>query len=139
MIRHALVSDIPRIVELAKAEHAMSQWAGRPFHAASAAAAADSFIRMPGRTMLFSGGGYLAGLLQPLGFSPELAAIEYAWYAEDGSGWGLLCEFKEWAARCGATELMVHSHGHNERLERLLTLRGGFSPAGRVMTQKLEA
>lgn len=139
MIRHAIVSDIPRIVELARAEHAMSQWADRSFSAAAAASTADSFIRMPGRTLLFSGGGYLLGLLQPLGFSHEMAAIEYAWFAEDGSGWGLLCEFREWAGRCGATELMVHSHGHNKRLERLLMLRGGFTPAGRVMTQKLEA
>lgn len=138
-IRHALVSDIPRIVELARSEHAMSQWSGRLFSPAAVAATADGFIRSPGKTMLFSGGGYLAGLLQPLGFTSELAAIEYAWFAEDGSGWSLLCEFREWARRCGATELVVHSHGHNERLERLLILRGGFIPAGRVMTQKLEA
>lgn len=47
--------------------------------------------------------GSLLGMVQPMGFSNQRVALEYAWYAEDGCGMALLSAFEQWAQRMGAS------------------------------------
>lgn len=139
LVRYANATDAPAIVELARREHAMSTWASEPFEDASANDTALAFIRGHGKTALVSDGGYLLGLVQPTGFSRRLMALEYAWFAHDGSGLVLLQHFSAWAKNMGATYITVHNYTNDRRLARVLTGRFGFSGIGQAMVSKLEA
>jgi hypothetical protein len=124
MLRHAHLTDIPRIVELAREEHALSPWKAMPFDAYHATKTARGFIEHLGKTLLVSDGGYLAGVCQHYGFSPELVAMEYAWFATDGSGFVLLERFEEWAKRMGAKQVIVHDQMTSGVLSRALRRKG---------------
>lgn len=138
IIRHACRADIPRIVELAKQEHQLSRWRQIRFDPMACAATAAAFISMHGRTMLVSDGGYLAGLVQPLGFTPTVIAMEYGWFATDGSGLALLSRFERWARNMGAHSVMAHNYTNDHRLARVLTTRYGYAGAGQAMCKPLE-
>lgn len=138
-IRYAAASDIAAIVALARQEHALSHWADVPFDPDATAATALSFIQSPGKTALVSEGGYLAGMVQPLGFTRRLVAIEYAWFAVDGSGMRLLGKFERWARNMGAVCVTAHSFANEPRLERVMTKRCGYKKLGVAMSKNLEA
>lgn len=139
MVRYATESDIGSIVRLARREHAMSPWSSKPFSDAAVADTALAFIRGQGRTALLSDGGYFFGLVQPMGFTLRYIALEYAWFAEDGSGLELLRRFEKWARNMGAAVLTVHNYTGDHRLARVMTSRYGFATTGTAMSKDLES
>jgi hypothetical protein len=137
-VRYAQPADIDRIVDLARREHAASVWANRvAFSPQHAKDTIESFLWTPMRTIVMTDGGYLLGLVQSVGFSPVLAAMEYAWYAEDGSGLALLKEFDQWAKRMGAQTLIVHDYftasEEQSRLSGVLRRRYNFTSLGTAL------
>lgn len=139
MIRYATTADIEALTELGRREHALSQWGWMPFDEASFRDTALAFMKTVGRTVLFSGGGYLAGMVQPAGFSRRMMAIEYAWYAADGHGLELLSRFERWARNMGASCLVAHNYTNDARLARVMNLRHGYTMLGQAMSKNLEA
>lgn len=59
-------------------------------------------IASPDAAVWVSGGGFIAGSLQPTVISPALIAMEHGWWASDGSGLRLLRAFETWAQERGA-------------------------------------
>lgn len=139
MIRHACTSDIPVLVALAEREHAGSQWHWLAFDRVVAERTAYDFITQVGRTVLFSGGGYLAGMVQPMGFTPRTAALEFAFYAEDGSGMALLSAFEQWAGNMGSAVVVVHDYTGADRLGSALVRRRGYRALGRALHKRLDS
>ena len=137
-VRHAHLTDIPRLLALARREHEASAWARMPFDAASCEAQMRAFIEGIGRTAFASEGGYLFGLVQPAGFSAARIALEFAWYAEDGQGLLLLGAFEAWAQRMGAYAVVVHAYGAADHLGSILQRRRGYQPLGAAFTKQLE-
>lgn len=138
-VRYATEDDIFRLVELAKEEHALSAWASLPFDAASTAASMREFIEGFNRTMLITDGGYLAGVLQPLAFHVKhLVAMEYAWFANDGSGQSLIAAFERWAQNMSAVAVVANDHRPDTRLRRVLVARRGYEQLGASLVKKLE-
>lgn len=138
MVRFANPNDIPRIVALARIEHGLSPWADIPFDEGAAAETARRFIATMGHTLIVAPGGYIAGQIQPMGFSRRLMALEYAWFSADGTGMGLLEKFEEWARDMGCVQVIVHDHVSRGRLERALYRRRDYQPLGRAMARELE-
>lgn len=139
VIRYATVEDIPRLVELARKEHGISDLSHIAFSEAATADTVAAFIRGHGRTLLMSDGGYLAGMVQPIGFSPRLVAMEYAWFAEDGMGMALLRRFELWARNMGAAQLVVHNYTNDRRMTLPLVRRGGYTTMGTALVKRLES
>lgn len=135
-VRLASLADVERIVELAREEHAGSRFSPLAFSPASVRETVHAFLHEPLRTLLVTGQGYLFGLVQPLGFSSERAAIEYAWFAKDGQGFALLQAFDQWAVRMGASVVVAHDYTHDRRLAKILAVKHGFEDAGSVLTRK---
>lgn len=138
MTRFARQSDIPHVVSLARIEHAKSPWSHMPFDETAVAETAARFIVSMGSTLLVTPGGYLAGQVQPTGFSRKLLAIEYAWFAKDGSGLDLLDMFEEWARGMGCAQVVVHDHVSGGRVERVLSRRRGYQSLGGTLARTLE-
>lgn len=137
MIRYAHLTDVPRIVALAREEHAMSSMRGIAFDATFTSEVAHGFVSLVGRTLLISDGGYLAGMVQPLGFTERKIALEFAWYANDGSGFELLRAFEVWAKRMGAVKVVAHDMQMREsRLQRAL-VRKGYSLMSTAMVKDI--
>lgn len=138
MIRYATTSDIGRIVEMAEREHARSLWADHPFDAAYTQDLARSLVEMFGATVLMSERGYLAGMVQPMGFSRALMAIEYAFYCEDGQGLALLRAFEQWAHRMGARYVVAHDYAvDDDRLANVLVRRYHYRRLGTALSKEL--
>jgi hypothetical protein len=150
-MRFATLSDIPRIVELAREEHSDSPWAGgMEFDSRVVAETAESFIVHIGKTLMVTGGGYLAGYMQPLGFSRRTVAVEFAWYAKDGSGMKLLSFFEDWARKMGAVGVVVSEqlearlaprrarHEGPRMLGDLLCARRAYTPMSRAHIKRLQ-
>lgn len=135
MIRYANSSDIPKIVELARQEHAISHWKHLDFCEERVAYTASEFIGSGLRTLILSDSGYLAALLQPMGFTPRLMAYEFAWFATDGCGFDLLDKFERWAKRMGAAGVVIHSFV-DDRLGRVLERRNQYRKLGSAYTKE---
>ena len=138
MTRYATHADIPHIVEMARTEHSRSPWAEYAFDAEHVTRTCGEFICGFGRTLIVSESGYLAGLVQPVGFSRALNALEYAWYAEDGKGMSLLAEFEQWARNMNASHLTAHDYIGDGRLASVLERRRGYRRIGCALTKRLE-
>ncbi|MBI5270696.1 MAG: hypothetical protein HY856_13575 [Burkholderiales bacterium] len=138
MVRYACEADIPLIMRLCEREHAASKWRDVPFEPHAAENTIRQFLSLIGRTLFVSEAGYLAGLVQPFGFSQYRVALEYAWYAEDGSGLALLRRFEEWAHRMGAVEVVAHNYLNDPRLEAVMAKRRGYSLMGSTLSKRLE-
>ena len=136
-VRIARQSDVPVIVVLAREEHALSPWSDIPFDEECTAEVVDSFVVGMGRTALLSGGGYLLGLVQPMGFSRALAALEYAWYARDGAGLEILGAFEDWARSMGANHIVAHDYAGDGRLANVLERRKGYRTVGTALALKI--
>lgn len=140
VIRYATRNDIPALIALARQEHAQSTWAqALPFDARAVESTALQFIEQPGRTVLMTDGGYLAGLVQPLGFTAATAAMEWAWFAVDGSGLALAARFEAWARRMGATLVVLHNYSGDARLARVLADRRHYQRAGDAWTRDIRS
>lgn len=114
----------------------MSGWADLPFDEEHATRTCVSFLSEVNKTAFISGGGYIAGIVQPINFNPALAAIEVLWFAEDGSGMALLRAFRQWAERMGAVKLVLHDHISGGRLADVLAKRG-YTSVGRTLETNL--
>lgn len=140
-VRYATGADLPMIVDLARREHAASVWAARAaFSPQAVEQTVSEFVFTPGRTALVSDAGYLLGLVQPMGFSSVLAALEFAWYAEDGKGLDLLKAFDAWGQRMGAQTIVVHDYfsasDEQSRLAGVLRRRYNFTSLGTALHRK---
>lgn len=132
-IRYANASDVPLIVSLAMEEHALSKWRDLPFNREVAERTARRFIDVLGHTMLVSKHGYLAGLVQDMGFTGVKIAIEYSWFAKDGSGLELLQRFEAWGRNMGASGTVVHDYVGDGRLGKVLSDRRGYAWLGSAL------
>jgi hypothetical protein len=137
MVRYASEADIPLLLRLCRAEHAKSQWADVAFDPKAAEGTIRSFLMLVGRTVFVTDGGYIAGLVQPMGFTNRRVAFEYAWYAEDGSGLDLLRQFERWADYMGAFEVIAHNYLNDPRLAKV-ACRRGYRLMGQAMSKRLE-
>lgn len=138
-VRYATLEDGDILVEMGRAEHAASRWSRLPFSEAAMRKSAAEFITTTGRTLLVTEGGYLAGLVQPLGFvDARTVALEYAWYSHDGSGIALLLAFERWAENMGAAAVVVNDHSETGRLHDVLASRRGYRAIGTTICKFLE-
>lgn len=138
-VRYAATpGDLHRVVELAALEHQASRWASDAFDPAHVFAVASNFMRQPGKTLLVTEGGYIAGMVQHMGFAPLLCALEYAWYSHDGSGLKLLRAFEEWAKSMRARRVFIHLYAGDERASALLGQRRQYKWLGGAMFKELE-
>src|SRR5689334_12112238 len=137
MVRYACEGDIPLIMRLCEREHGKSVWADVPFDPRAAEGTIRAFLTVVGRTLFVTDGGYIAGLVQPMGFSNYRVALEYAWYAEDASGLALLRRFEKWADDMGAFEVIAHNYLNDPRLAKVAERRG-YSQIGQAMSKRLE-
>lgn len=137
MIRYATHTDIPRLVELARLEHAASSWAEVPFDAAHTGESMGQFVSGFGRTALCSDGGYLFGMAQPAGFTKRLVALEYAWFSVDGSGLALLRKFIDWASEMNAVAVVAHDYHGAGKLASILERRFNFKRVGTALSLSL--
>ncbi|RWR09813.1 hypothetical protein [Paenirhodobacter populi] len=61
--------------------------------------------------VLVSGGGFIAGCIQPTIINPDPVAFELGWYAEDRSGLALIRSFEVWAHSRGAVLVKMSCRG----------------------------
>lgn len=137
-VRTALGPDIPRLVGLAKAEHARSPWQYMAFDEVYVGGMFRLFIESFGRVVFTTPGGYLAGLLQPAGFSRATIAMEYAFYAEDGEGMSMLDAFESWAQSMGAHAVVVNDFMGDDRLAGVLRRRRFYTHIGTTLVRPTE-
>lgn len=137
MSMYANISDVPRLVELAREEHSQSRWANEPFDPEATRATLEMFLRQYGHTVFATENAYLLALVQPMGFSRKTIAIEYAWYSRDNSGMQLLRAFEEWARNMGTDEVVVHDHVSNGRLARILQRRHAYRQVGTTLIRNI--
>lgn len=137
-VRLASGSDIPLMVKLAAREHAVSEFSTIPFDAEFCRQTMLTFVGSMGRIALVSPGGYLLGLVQAAGFSGARIAMEYAWFADDGHGLGLLAAFEKWANEMGAYAVIAHDYTGKQHLAKVLGRRRKYKPMGFGMIKHLE-
>ncbi|RJE81272.1 hypothetical protein [Paracoccus sp. JM45] len=118
MIRPAKQSDIIGIVDMVEALRAA---VGGPVavdrpHTAHIIA---QLIASPDGAVWLSGGGFIAGSLQPTIINPAPVAMEHGWYASDGSGLRLLRTFERWARDRGALLVQISTGPDGLDLTRL--------------------
>lgn len=132
--RPATLEDVPRLLQLAQREHALSRFAGKPFDPLVATRNLEQAIAGMLTCVLISdsGRGFIAGVLQSSLFNRFFIAYELAWYAEDGSGMALLGAFAEWARNMLALDLVVSNYAgikDDARFARVMQ-RAGFQALG---------
>lgn len=76
-------------------------------------------IASPDGAVWVSGGGFIAGSLQPTIISPTPIAMEHGWWASDGSGLRLLRAFEAWARERGAALVQLSTGAEGLELTRL--------------------
>lgn len=137
--RRAVITDLPRLVELASAEHGRSRFASIPFEPMRAQQTLERFITGFDTAVFISERGFIMGMVQALAFSRLWNAYEVAWYSEDASGMDLLKAFIKWADGMKALEVVVHNYAGVVDAERFSKVLGrkGFSPLGSSYIKKL--
>lgn len=80
--------------------------------------------------LIVSERGFVAGLLSPLFFAPEIrVATELAWWAEDGNGEALREAFEAWATASGAAAVQFSTLNNSFAPRLAATLTGaGYTP-----------
>lgn len=101
MIRLAGANDILPIVDMIEDLRA-AVGGPVPVDRSWTAGILAKLITSPDAAVWVSGGGFIAGSLQPTVISPALIAMEHGWWARDGSGLRLLRAFEAWAHERGA-------------------------------------
>ena len=118
MIREATTDDVLRIVDMVEALRLAVGGpvaVDRPWTSRTLAALLES----PDGAVWLSGGGFIAGCLQPTIISPEIVAQECGWFATDRSGLQLLRAFEGWARERGATLIQLSTGPTGPDLTRL--------------------
>lgn len=131
MIRRAMLSDMPRLIEMGQRFASSSEYAGRvevdPEQIAHSVAA---MLDNPMAVVLVSGSdatitGMLLAVLYEHPFSGKLTATELAWWVEPearGDGVRLLRAAETWARESGAVRMQMVAP--NERVATLYQRRG---------------
>lgn len=100
--KQATEVDIPDLVNMAREFHSHSLWRDTPFDEEQVTRMADVLVRIGG-VFVNSSGGFIAGTITPLHFSPSVGiATELAWWAPNGGGRELREAFEDWARERGA-------------------------------------
>ena len=145
MIRRANAADVTALVEMARAEHALSQLKHTPFDEQVCIARFDSAVSGLGSVVFVSekGGrldGLIAGAIQPNLHNRYCTVYELLWFSTGSHGLRLLEALKNWANRMRATALVVHNYAgisEPEKFTRVMARRG-FAALGASYTMTLE-
>lgn len=117
-MRPAVLADIPGIVDMI--EDLRAAVAGPlPVDRSWTSRTLAHLMADPKGAVWVSGGGFIAGLLQPTIISPALVAKELGWFARDGSGQRLLWQFEGWARENGAALIQLSTGPEGLDLTRL--------------------
>ena len=126
MIRPATLADIPRLLEMARAHHAVMTGLP-PLDDDSFEATARAAIEGPASIVLISDGGSIGGGVHPFYFNADhFAGVEYWWHAGDGTGGPLIEAFEAWAHESGAGRVILSGDAthRTDALQRVLRRRG---------------
>lgn len=128
MIREATHDDLPRVVELGAAFHAMCPYSGFPLDREAFAEFAARLI--DGGVILLSDDGMIGGLLSPLYFNPSIVmGAELFWYAGT-TGKALREAFEAWARDRGAQGVQFSGLADERQAAiRRVFERAGYAPA----------
>lgn len=121
MIRPAVESDIPRVIDLVERLKSAVGGVQRVCRVATGASL-SALINSPDGAVFVSGGGFIAGKIGQTVISPDPVAFELGWYATDRSGLKLLRAFERWAESKGALIIKMSCTGG--AVQRLLERRG---------------
>jgi hypothetical protein len=139
MIREATGLDVPAIVAMGRAFHAMSPHRGMgAFDEAGVANMLRALIAEPRALVLTNGEGAIGGVLAPIYFCPSKLMMEEAFYYAIRGGKQMLEEFCERSREMGASCVLL-STLENEKshvIDRVVT-RMGFRPVERRYVMEL--
>jgi hypothetical protein len=127
-VKHADTSDIPRILQMARAFH--------DAHGEGAfnAEVTQAFIQnaLQSGCVLFSRGSFLIGYIIPdPGKGGALVAHEVFWWSEEGKGAEIREAFENWAKQHGASEVHISHPWGAKRVGGMLE-KAGYEPATQV-------
>ena len=137
MIRAATRDDIPRVVELGAAFHAMCPYRAIPFDPEGFKVFAGKLI--DGGVILLSDDGMIGGLLNPLYFNPAvILAAELFWYAGT-TGRQLREAFEAWAKDQGAHGAAFSGLADDRHAAiRRVFERAGYAPAEQAFFKRFD-
>jgi hypothetical protein len=129
-MREATEDDIPRLVEMGRQFHAMSDYNWAEYDPEAIASMLRGFIASDQACAYCHDHGVIGGVLTPLYFSPSnLIAVETFWWAERDGG-QLLTAFEWWAETKGAKAMsMSRLEGKRDRVVDCILRKRGYSPA----------
>lgn len=133
------MSDVPSLMAMAVAEHAISRFAKIPFDRVRAEQTFRAFIDGMATVVFIADKGFIMGMIQPLAFSKLWNAYELAWYSADGTGMELLKAFTKWAKDMRAVDVVIHNYAGvvpSEKYARVMA-RKGFGYIGSTYTKQL--
>lgn len=144
MIREASVEDIPRLVEMAEAFHALSPYQGVAFDGDSFARSIERYLSDPCWTVKVLDEDGVVGLaiavVQAFYFNEdEITAQELMWWVDPdsrGGGLRLLYALEGWARDKGAKTLAMGDVPGLRSLESLYRRRG-YEPADNLYIRSL--
>ena len=141
-VRCATTDDIPRLMELARAEHMDSRFKHEQFDSVVSARNFESAIRGMLTCVFISEkqGGFIAGMVQPCLHNKFMRAYELCWYAQDGSGLQLLDALTKWAKKMRALEVVVSNYAGMVPADKFTAVmkRKGFPILGTSYSKNLE-
>lgn len=139
MIRPAILSDVPAMVELGAREHAGSHWNGViPFNADDCAASFRYFIETDAICTMVADQGGIVGMIIvmvfPMYFNVAIqSAHELNWYCESPlDAFALEAAARQWASEkgCAIIAIGAQEDARTERLEHVYA-RKGYQPFSR--------
>lgn len=127
-IRPATAEDASIVMDMAEQFFHASPYSGVLFDRPAVQATFYNLIEHG--CVLVTDGGFIAGMLSPLVFSPEVVvATEIAWWAPNGGGTELREAFEEWAKSKGAAAVQM-STLNNHYAQKLASnlSENGYTP-----------
>lgn len=108
MIRHAVIADIPVIVRMGRAFHAMSPHRTMgEYNDEAIAALLTHLIADDSGLLLVNETGMIGGKMSPIYFDPTKQVMEEMFWYANGGGRELLMEFIERAKAMGASCILL--------------------------------
>ena len=124
MVRAATPSDLDRLVELGWQAHAASNNKHLPISEDVWKQTIKAMMLRPWENLvLIADDGFLLGTLAEYPYAKAKYAIDVAFYAQ-GSGRSLLKQFREWAKRKGAVEMVIVNSFGQSRTDKFLQATG---------------
>ena len=124
MVRAATPSDLDRLVELGWQAHAASNNKHLPISEDVWKQTIKAMMLRPWENLvLIADDGFLLGTLAEYPYAAAKYAIDVAFYAQ-GSGRSLLKQFREWAKRKGAVEMVIVNSFGQSRTDKFLQATG---------------